>query len=67
MCKITITSQLTEKDDGVGVTVSYSHDKVEDIQELAWVFAEAARAMGYTYVESVTLSTECGKNYKSDF
>jgi len=65
--KVIVISEQNRNDDGVDVEMSYSHDGVECVHDLAWVFAEAARAMGFTYIESVTLTTDEGKQFTGDF
>ncbi len=65
--KVIVTSEQNRNDDGADVEVSYSHDGIECVQDLAWVFAEAARAMGFTYIESVTFTTDEGRKFTGDF
>ena len=61
MSKVTVTFENTVKEDGVETTASYQHGGVEDLSDLAWVFAEAARAGGYTMVDSLCFESNGGK------
>jgi len=54
------------EEDGVEATTVYQQSGIEDLSQLAWVFAEAARSGGYTYVESVCFEKEDGKLTWSD-
>lgn len=65
--KVTVTFQSNLEDDGVDCQTVYSQSNVEDLNQLSWVFAEAARAGGYTYVDSVSFLTDYGKEFKADF
>lgn len=65
--KVTVTFQSNLEDDGVDCQTVFSQNNVEDLSQLSWVFAEAARAGGYTYVDSVTFFTDQGKEFKADF
>tara|TARA_R110000868_G_scaffold385377_1_gene653253 strand:+ start:1500 stop:1676 length:177 start_codon:yes stop_codon:yes gene_type:complete len=49
---------MEEEDDGYDGSVDLSRDKVTDIQTLARLFADAAVALGYTYVKSVGFELE---------
>tara|TARA_R110000772_G_scaffold207546_1_gene318107 strand:- start:682 stop:858 length:177 start_codon:yes stop_codon:yes gene_type:complete len=49
---------MDEDDDGYDGSVDLSRDKVTDIQTLARLFADAAVALGYTYVKSVGFELE---------
>jgi hypothetical protein len=60
MSKVTVTFESTVEEDGVATTTSYQHGCVEDLSDLAWVFAEAARAGGYTMVESLCFESNGG-------
>ncbi len=60
MAKVTIVAENNLDEDGVENTVSVSQS-VEDLNGLAQVFANAARAMGFTYVTDVGLETESGQ------
>lgn len=65
--RVTVLFESSVQDDGVDTATAYTHNNVEDLNQLAWVFAEAARAGGYTYVERVTFTTEQGNEFKADF
>lgn len=66
MSKVTVIFESTKEDDGVGTVTSYQQGGIEDLSQLAWVFSEAARAGGYTYVESVCFELDDGKLVWSD-
>ncbi len=66
MTKVTVSFENTVEDDGVNTTTVYQQSGIEDLSQLAWVFAEAARSGGYTYVESVCFEKEDGKLTWSD-
>lgn len=61
MTKVTVTFENTIAEDGVDTTTVYQQGNIEDLSQLAWVFSEAARAGGYTYVESVCFEKDDGK------
>ena len=65
--KVTVIFQSDPEEEGVDTTALYSHGNVEDLSDLSWVFAEAARAGGYSYVERVTFTTDQGKEFGSSF
>ena len=58
--KVTVTFEHTINEDGVDTKTTYEHQDVTDVQDLSWVFAEAARAGGFTYIEQVALVKENG-------
>lgn len=64
--KITVTFEHTMNEDGVDTKTTYEHNDVTDVQDLAWVFAEAARAGGFTYIEQVALVKGNGDETWSD-
>ena len=66
MSNVTIIFQSTQEEDGVDTLTSYHQGGVDDLSQLAWAFAEAARAGGYTYVESVCFEKDDGKLIWSD-
>jgi len=65
--KVTVQFEYNMNEHGVDTTTTYVHDNVEDVQDLAWVFAEAARAGGFTYIEQVGLVKANGDETWSDF
>jgi hypothetical protein len=65
--KVSVTFENTMNEDGVDTKTTYEHGCVTDMQDLSWVFAEAARAGGFTYVEQVALVTESGKETWSEY
>jgi hypothetical protein len=58
--KVTVSFESTMNEDGVDTTTTYEHYDVTDLQDLAWVFAVAARAGGFTYIEAVGFQKENG-------
>lgn len=56
--RVSINGYMDEDDDGYDGSVDLSRDKVTDIQTLARLFADAAVALGYTYVKSVGFELE---------
>lgn len=64
--KVTVTFEHTMNEDGVDTKTTYQHSDVTDVQDLAWVFAEAARAGGFTYIEQVALVKDNGDETWSD-
>jgi|TARA_R110000772_G_scaffold20038_1_gene55712 hypothetical protein len=62
---ITFTSN-TEEDGFIGST-TLVRDDVEDLHTLATVYADAARAGGFTYVESVAFEKDDGQMVFSDW
>ena len=64
--KVTVTFEHTMNEDGVDTKTTYEHNDVTDVQDLAWVFAEAARAGGFTYIEQVALVKGNGDETWSD-
>jgi hypothetical protein len=58
--KVTVTFEHNMNEDGVDTKTTYEHQYVTDVQDLAWVFAESARAGGFTYIEQVALVKENG-------
>lgn len=56
--RVSINGYMEEEDDGYDGSVDLSRDKVTDIQTLARLFADAAVALGYTYVKSVGFELE---------
>lgn len=64
--KVTVTFENTLDEDGVDTKATYEHNYVTDVRDLAWVFAEAARAGGFTYIEQVALVKGNGDETWSD-
>jgi len=56
--RVSINGYMDEDDDGYDGSVDLSRDKVTNIQTLARLFADAAVALGYTYVKSVGFELE---------
>jgi|TARA_R110000822_G_scaffold186425_2_gene325460 hypothetical protein len=59
--KVTIEFESTGEEDGFyGTTTLVRHD-VDDLHALAQVYADAARAGGFTYVENVAFEKDDGQ------
>ena len=65
--RVTVIYEQDLNEDGVDCLVTYSQGGVECLRDLAWVFAEAARAGGYTYVDTVKVTTEHGHEFESPY
>jgi len=63
--KVTVSGDYTKDPDGVDSKVTYEHHNIETVEDLAWVFSEAARALGFTYVSQVGLIADNDKEYWS--
>jgi hypothetical protein len=57
----TVEITFTGYDTGALNTVTLERDEVEDLYALSLFFADAARAAGYTYVESVGFEKDDGE------
>jgi len=60
MAVVTISVESTLEDDGVDSQLTMTRN-VEDLYELAHLYCDAARAMGYTYVQDVAFEKESGE------
>ena len=61
--KITVICENTMNEDGVDTRTTYEHNGVEFLGDLAYVYGEAARAMGFPYVSDVIIKTEGGEEF----
>lgn len=61
--KITVICESTMNDDGVDTKTTYEHNGVEFLGDLAYVYEEAARAIGFPYVSGVTIKTDEGREF----
>jgi len=51
--KVTITFESDMNEDGIDQTVTVERDNMVDLNDMAYLFADAIRAGGFTYVERV--------------
>jgi len=51
--KVTITFDMDVNEDGLDQTVVVKRDNMADLNDMAYLFADAIRAGGFTYVERV--------------
>lgn len=58
--KVTVRFDVDPKEVGYVGTTSVQRENVSDLVALAQVFADAARAAGFTYVEDVAFEKDCG-------
>lgn len=65
--KVTVIFQSDAEEDGISDTVMYTRDDVEFIQDLLDVYAVAARAASFTYVDRIGYATEKGETIWSKF
>tara|TARA_R110002167_G_scaffold76736_1_gene213578 strand:+ start:399 stop:599 length:201 start_codon:yes stop_codon:yes gene_type:complete len=65
--QVSITFTSTTEEDGFMGSTTLVRDNMEDLQSLAAVFADAARAGGFTYVESVAFEKDDGQMVFSDW
>lgn len=60
MTKAVITFETTEKVDGHESKTTLERQNVDNLEDLAFFFSEAAVAAGWSYVKSVALEKEDG-------
>tara|TARA_R110000803_G_scaffold92433_3_gene159910 strand:+ start:1237 stop:1437 length:201 start_codon:yes stop_codon:yes gene_type:complete len=65
--KVTITFESTHEEDGFDGSTTLERNSVEDLHSLAQVYADSARAAGFTYVESVAFEKDDGQMVFGDF
>ena len=58
--RIDISAYMDKDDDGYEGSINITRDDVDDLYELAFTFTQAAKAMGYTYVEAVGFEKDDG-------
>lgn len=59
--KVSILFEYEPKEVGYNGSVSFGRDCIDNLNDLAQLFADAARASGFTYVEDVAFETDDGK------
>lgn len=65
--QITLDAYMEKEEDGFTGSVRLSREDVTDIYELADMFTEAAKAMGFSYVKAVGFEKDDGNMVWSDF
>tara|TARA_R110000744_G_scaffold358222_1_gene465280 strand:+ start:331 stop:531 length:201 start_codon:yes stop_codon:yes gene_type:complete len=65
--QVSIKFTSTTEEDGFMGSTTLVRDDMDDLQSLAAVFADAARAGGFTYVESVAFEKDDGQMVFSDW
>lgn len=65
--RIDLDAYMDKEEDGYSGNVRMSRDEIGDIYELADLFSEAARAMGFSYVKAVGFEKDDGQIVWSDF
>lgn len=58
--RIDISAYMDKDDDGYEGSCNITRDDVDDLYALADVFTQAAKTMGYTYVQSVAFEKDDG-------
>ena len=59
--KVTVTFENDSEEDGFDGKTSVERYNVDDLYSLAYVFGEATRSAGFTYVEAVAFEKDYGK------
>ena len=59
--RISVNAYMEKEEDGYSGSVDLNRDDITEAHELAQIFAEAARAFGFTYVKSVGFECEDGE------
>ena len=65
--QITLDAYMEKEEDGFTGSVRLSREDVTDIYELADMFTEAAKAMGFSYIKAVGFEKDDGNMVWSDF
>lgn len=65
--QITLDAYMEKEEDGFTGSVRLSREDVTDIYELADMFTEAAKAMGFSYVKAVGFEKDDGNMVWGDF
>jgi len=59
--RVTINAYMDRAEDGYNGSVDLSRDEVMDLVDLSKMFADAAVALGYTYVKAVGFECDDGE------
>ncbi len=65
--QVSITFTSNNQEDGFVGSTTITREEVEDLNTLAAVYGDAARAGGFTYVESVAFEKDDGQMVFSDW
>lgn len=65
--QITLDAYMEKEEDGFTGSVRLSREDVTDIYELADMFTEAAKAMGFSYIKAVGFEKDDGNMVWGDF
>jgi len=65
--KVTITFDMDVNEDGLDQTVVVQRDNMVDLNDMAYLFADAIRAGGFAYVERVGIDKGKGEVVWSEF
>ena len=65
--RIDLDAYMDKDSDGFSGSVRLSRDEITDIYELADMFTEAAKAMGFSYIKAVGFEKDDGQVVWGDF
>ena len=65
--KVEIYFTMDKEDDGITGTVSLTREDVDSLEDLLYLYQDAAIASGYTYVTSVGAHKDSGEAVWSGF
>jgi len=65
--KVEIYFTMDKEEDGIEGTVSLTREDVDSLQDLLYLYQDAAIASGYTYVESIGAHKDSGDAVWSGF
>lgn len=65
--KLIITFESSNEEDGFVGSTTVERNDVDDLNSLAQAYADAARAAGFTYVETVAFEKDDGQMVFGDF
>jgi hypothetical protein len=65
--KVEIYFTMDKEEDGIEGTVSLTRENVDSLQDLLYLYQDAAIASGYTYVESIGAHKDSGDAVWSGF
>ena len=64
--RVTVNAYMDKDEDGYEGSADVSRDSVIDLSDLSALFAQAAVAMGYTYVKAVGFEDDAGDMHWGD-
>jgi|13_taG_2_1085334.scaffolds.fasta_scaffold05293_3 hypothetical protein len=65
--KVEIYFTMDKEEDGIEGTVNLTRENVDSLQDLLYLYQDAAIASGYTYVESIGAHKDSGDAVWSGF